>query len=705
MAKENEELDKLIENSAKGKKIDKKKLNEIIQKIEKENNNFIKKNKEMLTGIAPNKKQRVEIDVEDHEKDEEEKSKDKKDDEANPLNQDNDIEVDLEKISIVNRTSNCLIKLFSCLLPFKNDLNKIKIHYNTTVLTTFKIYRFIVLMSIFAFLIFLYECFHHTMKKRKNLSEICKYYIPCFLQYSSFEKCEAEIYSITYGGWLIFFSICSIAYYYVLNSEQKEQDLYFENNKNYIGCSYLVHSWNFNYKNEDLSSKSKDAIYDELKEYSKDFIDKIEQNSSKCYFLCNFLFNLIYLAFIFVYFALFFLAFIIRDLFRNNKKVEKSFQAMDIIGDLLAFLIIIALFHVFNKLTGFFPKFEGWRYEKYKYASNVIKKMITSFVGIFSLLFIYTYFTLYTNNLEDKVPFFGSTKATFFGCPGKYEDHRHTYHNYKQNILNKNYQKIKSYSYSKCREEETGIDFFIIFLLYFISSFLIDLFKNCFHCIFGCKPSFDPIKSMIMFFTNIILYSISMFYIPYLAILFPLVTILLYKFHLYLLNHKSSYSFNENGLLQRNKAKYLLISFLIFIIELIGIQGYFYLLSFPHYYKVNCYMPNEGKGDSSILLYDYDKKWCGPVKSYVRLSEVFTEFVEDAPIIGWIIYLVQEMPFLISVLALVFIILIYQNNGPDSKYNDFVRKKQRELGNTFRMYYDQVAKRDLLVSTLLKAVK
>ena len=116
-------------------------------------------------------------------------------------------------------------------------------------------------------------------------------------------------------------------------------------------------------------------------------------------------------------------------------------------------------------------------------------------------------------------------------------------------------------------------------------------------------------------------------------------------------------------------------------------------------------MPNKGIGDSSILLYDYDKKWCGPVKSYVRLSEVFTEFVGDAPIIGWIVYLVQEMPFLISVLALVFIILIYQNNGPDSKYNDYVRKKQRELGNTFRMYYDQVAKRDLLVSTLLKAVK
>ena len=98
------------------------------------------------------------------------------------------------------------------------------------------------------------------------------------------------------------------------------------------------------------------------------------------------------------------------------------------------------------------------------------------------------------------------------------------------------------------------------------------------------KSTFDPIDSMIIVFTNIILFSLTLFYIPYLSILFPLVTILIYKFQFYILNHKGSYSFKENGLSKRNNTKYLLIIFIIFIIELICIQGYFYLLSFPHYY-------------------------------------------------------------------------------------------------------------------------
>ena len=84
------------------------------------------------------------------------------------------------------------------------------------------------------------------MKNKKNLSKKCKYSIPCFLQYSSFETSEAEIYSITYGAWLIFFTICSVSYYFVLSSEQKEQDSYFENNINFLGNAYLTTSWNFN---------------------------------------------------------------------------------------------------------------------------------------------------------------------------------------------------------------------------------------------------------------------------------------------------------------------------------------------------------------------------------------------------------------------------------------------------------------------------
>ena len=704
MAKENKELDEIIKKSASGK-IDNKKLNTIIDKIEKENNKFIDKNKEMLTGIAPHKKVRIEVDLEKEKEEKEKKEKKDEQEEENNDKEDNEIEVENENISIANKTQNCFIILFSCLLPYKNDLKKIKIHYNTSILIIFKVYRFLVLMSIFSLLIFLYECTIHILKHRKNLTEKCKYSIPCFLQYSSFEKSEAEVYSITYGAWLIFFSICSFSYYYVLNSQEKEQELLHENYKNFMGSTFLAKSWNFNYKNEEISSQCKEAIYDELKEYTKDFIDKLDDNQSKSYLLFNFIFHLIYIVFIVIYFALFFVIFLIRDLFRNKNKIVKNQEAKDIIADLIAFIIIIALFHVFNKLTGIFPRFEGWRYERYKYISNMVKKYITSFVGIFALLFIYTYFTLYINNFEDKISFLGSISATFFGCPGKYEDHRHTYHEFKKRVIEKDYKSIKSSSYSKCREEETGIDFLIIFLLFFISTFIIDLFKNLFNCIFGMKPSFDPIRSMIIFFTNIILYLIAMFYIPYLSILFPLVTIALYKFQFYLLNYKGSYSFKENGLIKRNNTKYLLILFLIYIIELIGIQGYFYLLSFPHYYKVNCYYPKDENGEFSVLLYDFDKNWCGPVKSYQRLSDIFTESVANAPFIGWIVYLVQEMPFLITVLALVFIILLYKSNNPDKLYYEYIKKKQRELDNTFRMYYDQVSKRDNLASMLLKVIK
>ena len=300
---------------------------------------------------------------------------------------------------------------------------------------------------------------------------------------------------------------------------------------------------------------------------------------------------------------------------------------------------------------------------------------------------------------------FGTTQATFFGCAGKFQDHRHTYHSYPMNTLEENYQEVKASSYSKCREEELGFDFLFIFIFYFILTFIVDLFKMCCTCCCDIQESFDPIKSMINVFSNIISYSIAMFYIPYLGLLFPLITILIYKFQFFLLNHQKSYTFNESGLIKRNNTKYLRIISLIFILGLIVIQGYLYLLSYPHYYKVNCYAPNKGVGDSSVLLYNYKKEWCGPVRSFVRVSDAFTNAVSDSPLLGGISYILQEMPFLIVILALVCIVLIYKNNYLDRRYNEYLKKKQKELDNTFRVYYGQISRRDLLTSMLLKVTK
>ena len=728
MLEESNELDEVLKN-ASNKKIDSEKINSILNKIDEENSKLASNNQEMLDGITPPKRKKIEVEQSDEKEEEEEeeenddndKDNDSKDNNKN--NGDNNknkenkgksnkkIEIDYEQYSIVNNTKNCFIKLFSCLLPYKDNLKIIKIHYNTTILLLFKIYRFLVLMSFFSLIIFFFECIFHIVKKKDNFTETCKYFLPCFLQYSSFDLSEAQVFSITYGVWLIFFSICSIAYYYVLSSDQEQQNIYFENNINTVGCRYLTTSWNFNYRNEEISKKCKNAIKEELKLYAQKFTDLLPKENNKNDDECNYGFygriflQVIYLGFIVIYFALFLLVFCIRDVIRNKSKALNAMEAMDIIADIISFLFIAIILRLFNKLTEIFPSFEGWEKSSHKYLSTFIKKIITTFVGFFALLFVFTYFTLYPNSLGEKMSLFGTTQATFFGCPGKYEDHRHTYHSFPMNTLEENYQEAKTSSYSKCREEELGFDFLFIFLFYFILTFLIDLFKMCCTCCCDIQESFDPIKSMINVFSNIILYSIAMFYIPYLGLLFPLITILIYKFQFYLLKHQKSYTFNESGLIKRNNTKYLRIISLIFILGLIVIQGYLYLLSYPHYYKVNCYAPNEGVGDSSVLLYNYKKEWCGPVRSFERVSDVFTNAVSDSPFLGEISSILQEMPFLIVILALVCIVLIYKNNYLDSRYNEYLKKKQKELDNTFRVYYGQISRRDLLTSMLLKVTK
>lgn len=700
MNDEANELDEEIRKAGRNK-IEKKKLNSIINKIEKENSKFLKKNKQVLQGLVPTQKNRVEVDK-TIETDEEENEKNKE--------EDKEIEIDIEDFSVIKKTKNCCIKFFYCLLPYKSHLKIIKDNYNTTVLLLFKIYRFLVLMSFFALLIFIFECIYHFVKIKDNLKEICKYGIPCLFHYSSFIPSEASVYSITYGVWLIFFSICSIAYYFVLSSEQEEQEIYFQNNKNIIASAYLVTSWNFNYKKESISTQSKQAIHNELKLYAKNFVDKLEESEIELYSpLAVAISHICFVIFILVYFWIFFLVFYIRDLIRNKAENLAKIGIKDIIADFVSFIIIAIFIHLFQKLTGIFANYEGWRYERHKNISDLVKKMVTFFVGFFTLLHIYTYFTLYTNNLKKNIPFFGVSNNTFFGCPGTYYDGRRNITIFTADVMEENFDSSKTTSYARCREEETGIDFLFIFLFYFLFTFIFELCESCCNFCFGDdneNPSFEPTKSMVQVFNTIILYSIAMFYIPYLSLFFPLITIALYKYQFSKLKSKGSYSFKETGITKRNNTKILLIIYFIFTVELIAFQGYFYFLPFPHFYKASCYAPKEGSEfKSSVLIYNFDRIRCGPINSNVRLSSIFTELMEDAPIFGWIVGIIEEMPFLIVVIALVFIVILYRKYNPDSRYYEYLLKRQKGLDNNFQMFYEQISKRDVLTSMLLKVTK
>ena len=248
------EEEKLIEENA-GKEIMKKnvveekkddkreKIRKIIDKIEKDNEKLINRVGEQLNGIIEENKDFTSYENNENIKDN--------------AKMENNIEINFEQFSIIAKTKNFIIKFFNLIMPFKNDINYIKKKYNKTVLMTFKIYRFLFLMSLFAFIIYFILCFFHVIKQRDSLSDLCKYGIPCFLLYTSFTEEEGFLISLIYCIWLLFFFTSSITFYFILNSEENEKDIYFKINNNHLSFSYLISSWNFNFITESASQKKR----------------------------------------------------------------------------------------------------------------------------------------------------------------------------------------------------------------------------------------------------------------------------------------------------------------------------------------------------------------------------------------------------------------------------------------------------------------
>ena len=687
------ELDEELNKQGR-KKVDQNKIYKIVDKIEEENRKFIDKNDKILDGFIEKERQRIIVEDEQENNKVEENKNNGENDEAN-------IEIDIEDFSIVNRTKNIFIKLFNSLLPFKSDIKYIKTKYNTTVLLVFRIYRFLFLMSIFSAIIFLCLFIYHIIKNTGNFTKKCKFGFPCFLFISSFKEEEALSISISYGVWLVFYVICTMSYYFIISSEQEEQEIYFQNNKNLIATSYLVSSWNFNYKSEIESKKTKNAIRSELLNYADDFIKKLEGiEENKCNEFAMTLSHIIFVIFFVVYIFVFFIIFYLRDMIRKKNIIKTKLDMMDILADFITYILLAVVMHIFIGITGLFPRFEGWKIPRHQNLSEGIKKIIMSFVGIIIIIFFQSFFTLMDNN-KSILPFL-KADYSLFGCPGNWTDARRNSSLY-TSTLSTTYELTSEKSYAKCRDEEVGLDSLIIFIVYYILFFLDEIFKCVFSCCYDETPSFSPILSLIDVFSTLVLYIIAVFFFPLLGILFPAVMILIYLFQFFLLKRKGSYSFKETGISKRNNNKFVLITYILFNIGLVLCFAYFYLLSFPHYYNAVCYSSKDGTLPT-ILIYD-KTNWCGPVSTRVRLSGILTDKMRDTIFIGWIIKLFQEAPFIMILIALIFIILIYRKYSPDSRYYEYLVKRQLELSKTFHVFYEQISKRDVLTSMLLKVTK
>ena len=82
-----------------------------------------------------------------------------------------------------------------------------------------------------------------------------------------------------------------------------------------------------------------------------------------------------------------------------------------------------------------------------------------------------------------------------------------------------------------------------------------------------------------------------------------------------------------------------------------------------------------------------------------------TEKMKDILILGWIVGLFQQLPFIVIIISIFLVALIYRKYNPDTRYYEYIIKRQEDLINTFYVLYQQISKRDLITKNLLLVAK
>ena len=79
--------------------------------------------------------------------------------------------------------------------------------------------------------------------------------------------------------------------------------------------------------------------------------------------------------------------------------------------------------------------------------------------------------------------------------------------------------------------------------------------------------------------------------------------------------------------------------------------------------------------------------------------------MKDTFAIGWISDLLSQIPFIIELLCVIFVIIIYRNYNPDKRYYNYIMKRQQEIMETFHFLSENFKKGDIISSMLLKIAK
>ena len=114
----------------------------------------------------------------------------------------------------------------------------------------------------------------------------------------------------------------------------------------------------------------------------------------------------------------------------------------------------------------------------------------------------------------------------------------------------------------------------------------------------------------------------------------------------------------KSGMYHRNNKYLLLNTFVAFNIAIFYIFWYFYFAPLPHAYVSDCYPPKivDDNQYSYKVLISFKDNWGGSVKSRIKLSSVLTDKMKDIFILGWIVGLFQQLPFIIIIISIFFLL-------------------------------------------------
>lgn len=331
---------------------------------------------------------------------------------------------------------------------------------------------------------------------------------------------------------------------------------------------YLFSSWDFNCSTREQTIRDKTEICSRIKTFADNINNTIintNEKNKKLYFILSII--------LYIFFVLFCIlielgSFYLRDEIRDKKDTSGKYVLRDVIGDILPIILIAIWFLLFPYLTTLLTCLEKKLPNFHISLSSSIKQLILMSALIGILCFVQVYFVI-----QDKFIINSNLKQlSSFGCPGSYT-------NETDFTLVENAIPIKSKSYSRAREDEVGLNFLFITVLYNIFFYIREFFK----CLFQKNTAFNPFQVLIIIYTKVILIILTMNFIPFCIIFLPLVLFIDFKYQVFQLKSKSQYNYNELVANKPNKSTELLIFFLCLSVVTIVVILYFYLEKFSHY--------------------------------------------------------------------------------------------------------------------------